>query len=100
MSSPPQDFQFLFPSSPVQDLLAERDKTYIISTLFRNATLPAWQWLVQTYSKEEMSTVLKTTKTLRKKDVMIWASYLHIPTTEIVCLQTKSQTGLKSSWTY
>lgn len=100
MSVIPQDFQFLFPSSPVENLQIDQDKEYIVSTLLKNATLPAWKWLLKTYSKEDISRTLKTTKTLTKKDVMIWVNYLDIPTSDVVCLQEKSPTGPKNSWVY
>lgn len=100
MSSVPSDYQFLLPSSPIENLDSQRDREYIISSLLKNATLSAWRWLFSTYTHEEIISVLKTTKTLRKKDVMIWSAYLDINPEEIACLQTKSQSGLKSSWTY
>ena len=100
MLTVPNHFQFLFPSSQVNQLETARDKTYIIDTLLKNATMPAWKWMMQTYSSQEISSVIKITKTLKKKDVMIWSSYLDIPPESILCLQTKFPAGLKSSWAY
>jgi len=96
----PQEFQPLFPSSPVSQLDAQRDKFYIIESLLRHATLSAWQWLVHQYSAEDIRQVLRVAKNLRKKDVMIWSLYLHIPLSQIACIQKKSPPGFKSSWAY
>lgn len=100
MSSVPSHFQFLFPSSPIENLTAEADKDYIIETLLRTATLEAWQWMYQQYSAEEIASVIKNSRNLRKKDVMLWSHVLSISPEEILCLQTSSQPGLKKSWAY
>lgn len=96
----PEQFQSLFPSAPVSNLEVEKDKVYIIETLLKNATLPAWRWLVKNYTSHDIALVLRHARSLRKKDVILWSQYLHIPQEDIVCLQQKSPTGLSSSWVY
>ncbi len=96
----PQNFQFLLPSSRVSNLDVQKDKTYIIENFLKNSTLEAWKWLLQNYSKNEITEVIKSSKNLRKKDVLIWSLMYNIPTKEILCLRTKSPAGLNSSWAY
>lgn len=100
MSQVPSRFQFLFPSDVVSELKIQQNKPYIIATLLKNANLSAWKWLLANYSRQDIIQTIKTATDLKKKDVMIWSNYLNIPTQDIICLQTKSQAGLKSSWAY
>ena len=100
MAKVPSSYQFLFPSSQVSTLDSTVDKIYIVESLLRNATLEAWQWLLQNYTKEEVATVVKTSTSLSKKDVRFWSILLTISPKDIACLQTKSQAGLNSSWAY
>lgn len=100
MAKVPNSYQFLFPSTQVSSLDSIVDKTYIIESLLRNATLVAWHWLLQNYTKEEIAKVVKTSTGLSKKDVRIWSILLNISPRDIACLQTKSRAGLNSSWVY
>ena len=97
---PPKSFQYLFPSSEIADLEVQRDKTYIIETLLKNASLSAWQWMLQVYAKNEIIEVLKSGTNLRKKDVALWSNFYKVPESEIACLQPTYHSGLKSSWIY
>ena len=96
----PKSFQSLFPSALISDLEVQQDKTYIIETLLKNASLEAWQWMAQTYSKNEIIAVLKSATNLRKKDVEIWSTFYKVPKSELACLQPTFRSGLKSSWAY
>lgn len=98
--SVPEAFQPLLPSSLISNLSASNDKFYIIESLLKNATLQAWQWMFKQYSASEIVAVLKQSKLLKKKDIVLWANYFKIPYSQFVCLQTKSQAGLKNSWVY
>lgn len=96
----PRTFQFLFPSSPIDALEIQRDKTYIIETFLKNASLDAWQWMTRVYTKNDIVTVLKIATNVRKKDVMLWSNLYNVPESEIACLQPTFRSGLKSSWAY
>lgn len=93
-------FQSLFPSSSVQNLDIQRDKGYIIQTLLKNSTLNGWKWMVETYSNEDISAVLKTSKLLTPKDAYFWSYFLHVPQSEILCLNKDLQKTPKTSWAY
>ena len=96
----PDTFQFLLPSSRVEDLDADRDKNYIIESLMRGSSLEAWRWMNSVYKNSDIIDVLKTSTNLRKKDVVLWSNFYNVPEGEIACLQTTSRSGLKSSWAY
>ncbi|PIR60423.1 MAG: hypothetical protein COU67_02215 [Candidatus Pacebacteria bacterium CG10_big_fil_rev_8_21_14_0_10_44_54] len=96
----PKSYQHLFPSSSITDLRIQRDKTYIIETLLKNATLEAWQWMTKTYPKSDIIAVLKSATNLKKKDVQIWSIFYKVPISELACLQPTFRSGLKSSWAY
>src|SRR4030067_1709089 len=96
----PQDFQAFLPSSPVSNLDPQRDKWYILESLLKNASLEAWQWMLKTYRDEDIIHMVKTSRILIPKDVMIWCHYFHIPSSEVKCLQPKSPSTPRSSWPY
>jgi len=98
--SVPDSYQFLFPSSPVDALEIQRDKTYIIETLLKNSSLDAWQWMSRVYTKNDIIAVLKIATNLRKKDVLLWSNLYNVPESEIACLQTTFRSGHKSSWVF
>lgn len=100
MSDVPLKFQFLLPSSQVQALDTDRDKTYIIENLLRRATLDAWKWLFKNYSQNDVVETVIISTSLSKRDVMLWSVLYDIPQKDIACLQTKSRAGLSSSWAY
>ena len=99
-SKVPQAFQALLPSSPVANLEPQRDKRYIISSFLKTATLDAWKWMLNTYSKEDIILEVKTTRHLIKKDVTLWMHYYNIPEEEIRCLQPMFPSGHKKSWVW
>ena len=96
----PTAFQPLFPSSNIQDLDTQRDKSYIIQTLLKNSTLGGWQWMIETYSNEDISTILKTSRSLTPKESYFWSYFLNVPQTEILCLNKDLQKTQKTSWAY
>jgi len=96
----PTAFQPLFPSSNIQDLDTQRDKNYIIQTLLKNSTLGGWQWMIETYSNEDISTILKTSRSLTPKESYFWSYFLNVPQTEILCLNKDLQKTQKTSWVY
>ncbi|NCN82398.1 MAG: hypothetical protein GW947_00360 [Candidatus Pacebacteria bacterium] len=96
----PKSYQYLFPSSSTTELDVQRDKTYIIETLLKNASLEAWQWMTKTYSKNDITSVLKSATNLKKKDTEIWSIFYKVPKSELACLQPTFRSGLKSSWAY
>lgn len=100
MSKIPLKFQPFLPSSPLESLDTGLDKMYIIENFLKKANLSAWQWMLQVYAPEDIRQVVLTSKTLRPKDVYFWTHYLNIPKDQVLCLQTKSQNTLKSSWAY
>lgn len=100
MESVPQSFQAFLPSSPVKNLHASRDKNYIIESFLKNASLEAWQWMARQYTSKDIKEVVKNSRSLKPKDVMLWHHLLSIPLEEIRCLQAKSHPTPKSSWNY
>ena len=100
MNAVPPKFQVLFPSSDVLNLNVERDKAYIIQTLLKNSTLDGWKWMVTTYSKEDIASVLKISKVLTPRETYFWSYFLHVPQHEILCLNKDLQKTPKTSWAY
>ncbi|MBU0534588.1 MAG: hypothetical protein ABIJ82_02760 [Patescibacteria group bacterium] len=100
MNVVPSKFQPLFPSSNIQNLDIQGDKNYIIQTLLKNSTLDGWKWMLETYSNEDVSAVLKTSRLLTPKDVYFWGLFLHVPQSEILCLNKDLQKTPKTSWVY
>ncbi|MEK7526139.1 MAG: hypothetical protein AAB546_01525 [Patescibacteria group bacterium] len=94
----PNNFQALFPSTDINNLDPKRDRKFIIQELLKNATLEAWKWMKTTYSNDEIIEVIKNSRSLNEKDVTLWVKYLHIPTDQIRCLQTKYQKIQKAYW--
>jgi len=92
--------QPLFPSSNIQDLDNQRDKGYIIQTLLKNSTLDGWKWMLETYTNEDISEVLKTSRQLTPKETYFWSYFLNIPESEILCLNKDLQKTPKTSWAY
>ncbi len=100
MSAISSEFQPLFPSSSIKDLDSQRDKEYIIQTLLKNSTLDGWKWMVKTYSNEDISTVLKTSRQLTPKETYFWSYFLNVNQSEILCLNKDLQKTPKASWVY
>mgnify|MGYP001563778787 CR=1 FL=1 len=96
----PSKFQPLFPSSNIQNLDIQADKGYIIQTLLKNSTLDGWKWMITTYSNEDISAVLKTSRLLTPKDTYFWSYFLNVPQSEILCLNKDLQKTPKTSWAY
>ena len=96
----PQTLQPFLPSSPISNLDPQADKRYIIENLLQKADLDAWNWMLATFTRDDVVDVLKTSRHLKPKDVTFWTHYYQIPVTEVACLQTKSPSIPKNSWAY
>ena len=96
----PSNFQSLLPSSNVKNLDTQRDKDYIIQSLIKNSTLEGWVWMLDSYSNEDISEIVKISKILTPRDVYFWSYFLKIPKKEILCLNKDLQTTQKTSWAY
>ena len=96
----PHDFQALFPSAPIANLDSKRDKTYIIEALLKKSTWQGWQWMLSSYTPEEIIKVIESSHVLTPKDVMLWTHFYNLNPKDIACLQIKSHQIRSSSWAY
>ena len=62
--------------------------------------MEGWKWMVKTYSVEDISNVLKTSKQLTPRETYFWSHFLDIPQNEILCLNKNLQKMPKTSWAY
>ena len=95
-----QSFQALFPSSDVKNLDTYHDKKYIINTLLKNSTLEGWKWMLDTYQKDDIADVLRTSRSLTPRETYFWSYFLDIPQKEILCLNKDLHKTQKTSWAY
>ena len=94
----PADFQALFPSIQVDQLDSQKDKYFILQSLLHTATGPAWDWMQKTYTKEDISEVILTSKSLAPRDVYYWANKFNLPLEQIKCLQKNSPEQSQVFW--
>jgi len=97
-NNPLPKFQAFFPSTEVKNLDINRDKNYIINSLLINSNQQGWKWMLETYSKEEISEVVKESRNLQPRDVYFWMNLYNIPKEEIKCLHKNSQKTQKTYW--
>lgn len=96
----PHHFQALLPSSPVESLDIQKDKTYIIESLLKKSTWQGWQWMLSYYSPEEITEVISISRALTPKDVMLWTHFYNLNPKDIACLQKKFPPTHSNSWAY
>ncbi len=87
----PKKFQAFVPSIDTTKLNTKKDAFFIIEHFLHNATLEAWQWMMQTFHENTIKNVIKQSKILHPRDIKIWQILFNIPNNQIACLQTKSQ---------
>lgn len=56
--------------------------------------------MIEMYSNDDISTVLKTSRQLTPRDTYFWSYFLHIPQNEILCLNKDLQKTPRTSWEY
>ena len=96
----PKEFQPYLQTADIEEFDALENKRFIIQTFFHNASLKAWQWMWNTYSKSDIVEVLKTSRDLNERDATFWSYYLQVPPAEIRCLQPGFQATRKMYWPY
>ena len=82
------------------ELDVEKDDSFIIRRLFEVGDLPEMQWLLKSYSLEQLRTQLKTCRTLSPKSATFWSLALQIPLGELACTQRRFSPEHETAWPY
>ena len=75
--------KFLFWDSPIENIDAEKHKNFIIERVMSRGLLQDFYFLLQLYTKEEITLAIKKSKVLDKKTVNFCSYYFKIPITEL-----------------
>lgn len=75
--------QYLFWDTPVEKIDLLMHKNYIIERVLSRGLLQDFYFLVQLYSREEISHAVRNSRTLDKKTINFCSFYFNIPSNEL-----------------
>lgn len=84
----PKRVKRLFWDVKKEEVNLELHYPYIISRIMDFGNEEDVQWMLKTFSQEQIKEVVKKRKGLSKKSAIFWSVYLGIPRGEIECLKT------------
>lgn len=94
----PQAVQKYFWDTNASELDAKKHQWYIIGRILEYGDLEAAKWLLQTYSKGSIKEVLRTARAISRKSGKFWASFLRIPSSDLLCLKKSFRQLQESHW--
>jgi hypothetical protein len=83
----PERIQRLFWDTDRKAVDLRAHRFYIIHKIMDYGDLGDVQWMLATYSSEEIVEVVKKGRGLSRKSGAFWGNHFHIPKEEIACLQ-------------
>lgn len=77
-----------------------KNKNFIIERLLEMGDEKSARWMKGFYSREDIKTIVKSSKKLSFKSANYWALIFDIPKEEILCLNKQYQNRLGRIWRY
>lgn len=75
--------QYLFWDTPIEVIDLKKHKKYIIERVLSKGFLNDFYLLLKIYSNEEITTAIKSSKSLDKKTVNFCSNYFNVPLNEL-----------------
>ena len=75
--------QQLFWDTPIDAIDMEKHKNYVIERVIARGLLVDFYWLLKIYTRDEIATALKKSKTLDRKTIPFCSDYFDIPLKEL-----------------
>lgn len=75
--------QQLFWDTPIDAIDMEKHKNYVIERVIARGLLADFYWLLKIYTRDEIATALKKSKTLDRKTIHFCSDYFDIPLKEL-----------------
>ncbi|OGY26189.1 MAG: hypothetical protein A2Z11_01245 [Candidatus Woykebacteria bacterium RBG_16_43_9] len=100
MKKIPKEFQKYFWDVAINSVDAEKYSRYVIERLLEYGDKRGVSWLVITYPKESIISVLKISRNLSTKSANFWSKIYNIPVEEIRCLKVRSTQLQERTWPY
>jgi len=94
----PQAVRKYFWDTDASQLDVKKHQRYIIGRILEHGDLEAARWLLQAYSKENIQEVLRSTRAVSPRSGKFWASFFHIPPSDLLCLKKSFRQLQESHW--
>lgn len=78
--------RFFWDVNPAQ-LNLDQHASFIIERILEYGDIPAFTWLREKYTQEQLIKILKTTRSLSKRSANFWSLYYHLNPAEVPCIQ-------------
>lgn len=78
----------------------QRRPQYVIQRLLEMSDVKAVRWVRGNFSEEQIKETVKKRRGFSPKTASFWASFLKIPSKEVVCLQKPYLAQRRSHWPY
>lgn len=75
--------QYLFWDTPIEMIDLKKHKKYIIERVLSKGFLSDFYLLIKIYSNDEITTAIKSSKSLDKKTVNFCSNYFNVPLNEL-----------------
>lgn len=85
------DFRPLFWDTDIGTIDLQKNKEQVIQRILNFGNERTYQWLFQTYSVDDVISVVKHDKNVSPRSAIMIANYYNIPKEEIACLNNASK---------
>lgn len=89
----PEKIQRLFWDVEKKTVDFQKHRPYIVRRIMDCGNMKDVEWMLVTYSPEEIVEVVRKSRRLSRKSAYFWSTYFKIPQEEILCLKMSSQRG-------
>ncbi|MDO9534072.1 MAG: hypothetical protein Q7J85_01790 [Bacillota bacterium] len=83
---------------PANQVNEETHNFFIIERLLEVGNDEAICWILRRYSHQEITEVVKNSRSLSRKTANFWKNYFRLDKEEIICLQTSSRESESIYW--
>ncbi|MFZ5366184.1 MAG: DUF6922 domain-containing protein [Patescibacteria group bacterium] len=99
-TSLPKSLHRYFWDVDAPQLNLQRHPQYVIQRLLEMGDAHAVRWVRRNFSEEQIKETVKKRRGLSPKTAGFWASFLKIPSKEVVCLQKPYLVQHRIHWPY
>ncbi len=91
----PSGIKRLFWDVEKEGVKIQAHRFYIIKRVMDYGNMANVQWMMRTYTADEIREVLKKSRGLSRKSAHYWATYFQVPIKEVECLKAFSLIKLR-----
>lgn len=96
----PKNFNRYFWEIDTTKLDTKKRAYYIIERILEYGDTEAVKWMLETYPKDIIIGVLKTSRALSLKSANYWAIIFNTPTSQILCFSKQFRKTSRAIWNY